>query len=304
MEVTNCLLNSNANNCRGPKRKHINMVMCNRHLEEFFGLEMGFVVHETEMSHKYVGGFLKPKKGVVFQRNTVLFPTQEFFDRYYRPEDVNLMNVYNTAKFKMNPVLDEMMRFLSSGSSEEKSGKRYLVEIIRNMVIKADLLNSGPAEIQKFLFKNMIQLIASKITFTETSIKTQAISSHLDTMQLWQNDRMVQIKDLNFTKIMEYILFNCLFAEHLINHEQQQYTDNMMYNVEWVDKIGLVTTESIGDPMFLVVHGISSGSQSFYNALVSTVKKDVVQRKTTLNDLPTQFHINDSFRGGSPGCTY
>lgn len=308
MESSICILNPTKHECRGPKRKHINMLMCARHLYEFFGLEMGYNIHETETSHKYVGGMLKPAKGVVFKRNTVIVPTQTFFDDVYRPQDRSLQEIGPTQQYKMNPVIDDLIRSLSVNASETNLDKRYAIEILRCFV--GNNVNTGPADIQSVLLRNVITLIVSKKAISESQIRTQSIYRHLSTMLLSINGTLQNVTNIEELSIsMQYFLFNCYFSHHVINiselsEEKLSFIDSMMYNAKWIKGIGLVATEEISDPNYLVVNGTSDGNQAFYNAVITTVKKDILQKNTSLNNLPSQYHLSDAFRGGSPNCLY
>lgn len=275
--------------------------MCAKHLEEFFGLEMGYYIHETETSFKYIGGFLKPKPGVVFSKNTVLIPTRHFFDSYYRPED---KRDSIDIEYKMNPVIHTLISHLAN-LSENNVNRRYPIEIIRNLT-HVDV-NTGPEPNQMYLLRNVITMVTSNKTVSEVQIQTQSISKCFEDFGIRLEAGLKNYRKLSDLKevstCMKYLFLNCLFTEHAID-KSISYTDSIMYNTKWIPEIGLVTTEDVADPHFLVIHGYSFGSQIYYNAVVSTVKKDVLQKKTTLKDVPSQYYLANAFRGGSEDCLF
>lgn len=88
METTACIFSFNKAECNGKKRTHLTHLMCANHLRDIFGLEMTYFVFETEMSHEFVGGFLKPTPGVIFKANAIIIPERNMFDKFYRPEEI------------------------------------------------------------------------------------------------------------------------------------------------------------------------------------------------------------------------
>lgn len=301
MEPTYCILNPDKDKCKGKARKNLDMLMCQDHMAEYFGLELGYIEHETETEIKFVGGFLRPVKGTFFRRNTVIFPTREFFDSVYRPEDQS--KPLTTSQYKMNPAIHKLIVCLSKPRLDHRWDRRYPIEIIRNLFTN-EPVNTGPAPFQSHMFRNVISHITAKKSISESQISTQSIHEYLNDLVIYDgHGQFNNLSSTNFSLCFKYILANCQFTNHVLGFEDPRFfADGLMMNVEWVPDIGLVTTEDIGHVNFLVVHGSSVGSQIYYNAKITSVSKEIVARKFELKDLPSQYALSNAFRGGSDPC--
>lgn len=311
METTNCVFNPVHKPCRGQRRKNLNMLACDKHLLEFYGLEVDYIVHETEVSFKFVGGKLKPAKGKPIEAYTVIIPTEKFFDNYRRPEDhINELNdvhaIHSTLDYKLNPTIIEFLRNKGTLNKNESNAHiRYGIEMIRNFTNTA--ANSGPTAIQNVLLSNLISLIHTKKESAHIGIQNKPIHANLGYHMVNVHNEKDEIeatilKELDVSKSMQYLLLNCYFSDHALDNNGLKFTDSIQYNCVWMKDVGLVATEDIADPNFLIVDGVSVGSQQYYNAYVATVKKNIIDKSVSLNSLPSQFYLSDAFRGGSEDC--
>ena len=294
IESTVCLFSASKADCKSPRRTNLTMVACKNHLKEYYGLEMGYHLDDHPTNVAWVGGFLRPVKNFsYFKRNTVIFPTKEFFDRTQRPEEYDNANA-NVRKYQMNPIILDYIRKYGMNAGKNVD-YRLVIEMYRNLMdTKVD-----PGPNQKTQLQNLITLIRSKISISVSNITDQAIYNVLPHCSVYVNNELKSLKDLNISKIMQYILFNCLFSEAKITFEEDNFPDYLPYNCEFIPNIGLVATELINHPHFLVINGLSVGSQVFYNAFVSLVQKEVLHKNYTLKDIPPQYALTYALKSGS-----
>lgn len=295
-EPTACLFNARGADCRAPKRTNLSMVMCQKHLKDLYGLEMGYHQDDHPTNVAWVGPFLRPvKNSAYFKRYTVIFPTKQFFDRTQRPEEFNDRNS-NYRKYQMNPfILDYIRKYgLNPGKSVEN---RLVIEMYRNLNSLDKDVDPGPKH--ETLFPNLISLVRSKKSISESHIRDQAIFECLKDVSIYTPKGPKSLPDTDLSITMQYILFNCQFSEIKVTFDTDNFADYLPYNCEFVDGIGLVATELINYPHPLIVNGVGSGSQIFYNAFVSMVQKEVLHKNYSLKDIPSQYALTNALKSGS-----
>lgn len=294
IESTECLFNPNKSTCKSPKRTNLSMLICQKHLRDYFGLEVGYHLDDHPTNIAWVGPYLRPIKNLTyFKRNTVIFPTKEFFDKTMRPEEYGKMD-NKFRKYQMNPAIINQIRLysLNTGKTAEN---RFVIEMYRNMMsIKVD-----PGPRHETMFPQLQSIIQSKKSISETLISNQSIYPCLEDAFLYIGGHIVALKSEKFHVCMQYLLFNCLYSEFKVTYDDEKFSDCLLYNCEYVPEVGLVTTELINYPHPLIINGLRSGSQIFYNSLVSTVQKEVLQKNYTLKDIPPQYAFTNALKSGT-----
>ncbi|GBM12407.1 hypothetical protein AVEN_190116-1 [Araneus ventricosus] len=282
-------------NCPSKKGTSVPMLMCENHLNKYFGLMLKYIPHENLTQQSAIGGFLKPVPGVVFQKYTVIIPDKPFLDEYFRPEDSP--NDLDISHYKLNPCIVEFWNHAISRQSRNSHEERFAFEIIRNLNDDPERVDLGPHLKDVVIQSNFLTLLTSKLTIPKTSINKQSIRKSLDNLSFFKlSERtLTELFSLN----MLYYLSNCYFSSH---HSEAGFLDELPYNAIWVEDIGLVATETIGDPMPIVIGGWRRGSKPYYNSVVSIIQKDIVNKQLTLSNLPKQFGSSQRFRGGSLRC--
>ncbi|GIY64794.1 uncharacterized protein CEXT_420541 [Caerostris extrusa] len=236
------------------------MLMCDKHLEEVYGLVLQHKSFEFETNYQIVGGFLKPTEGVFFKTNTVIIPTRKFFDVTFRPEEVS--NTHHYEMYTMNPrILEFWQRALNRHDKQVED--RYKLETARNLSESPKNVNLGPHEGQDKLSKNALTLITSKLTISEAQIEKQI--KHLDKFTLFMIDKEITLADSGLSTNMQFFYSNCHFSEH--KYAEGIALDYLMFNAIYVKDVGLVAVEDISHPSPIVITGSSTGTPMFYNAL-------------------------------------
>lgn len=311
IEKTECLFNTKSK-CLSPKRTNLNMLVCQKHLRDYYGLEMGFHQEDNATNVAYVGGFLRPVKNIgYFTRNTVIIPTNHFFDRTLRPESYPDHHDSKFRKYQMNPIILEYIR--KYGNNVGKSvDYRVAVDTIRNLIPDHDKMAPGPN--QESQHHTLYAVIRSKKSISESLIRDESIFKVLDHFSIYmENDeykamtnvealkteeQLVHVKTLPISIAMKYILCNMLYSEMEIIHNSYKFPDYLNFNCKYIPSVGLVATENINHPHFLIIDGLCRGHQIIYNAMVSLVQKEVVHRNYTLKDIPPQYALTDGLKDG------
>lgn len=310
METTKCVLNVTGAECKHTNRQNIKMLMCGKHLREMYGLEMWHVTHETEMSHEVIGGFLKPAKGVVFKRNTVILPEQRFFDVTYRPEDIaedreGEIPTVDMLQYHMNPSIQEFMSNMVNRNTRNQDS-RLMYEVARNLCFPPKEANMGPFAGQDRLMENAVQYVTNKLALSEAQIEKQSIFSHIQTKNFifYGGDELIPLAETKLSTCFKYMLSNCLFMGHDLHliGGGSAVTDYLMFNTHYQKGVGLVATEDIADPIPLIISGNSEASPVYYNVVCSSKKKRFEPVPVRPRDMPEQFSSQRVFRGGSKEC--
>lgn len=296
MESTTCVFNPvKGGTCKSLKRTSLSMLMCQKHLRDYFGLEMGYHQEDLPSMVALVGGYLQPVKNMAhFKRMTVIIPTKNFFDRTFRSEYFESEPKYR--EYQMNPIIIENVNKygINAGKSLEN---RLVIEIYRNLMH----LKSDPVPNQETHLHDLLSAVRVNKKNSESYIEDQSIYKTLKDNYINIEDVPVPINDpkLEFSLSIQYMLYNCTFSELQIDHAGERFSDYVTYNCEFVEDIGLVATEMINWPHPLIVNGYRIGSQTFYNSKVTLVKKEIVQKNYTLKDIPPQYAVTNALKSGT-----
>lgn len=290
-----CIFKTKKSRCRSSVRKDLPLLICEQHLKQYYGLEVGYVEIDDVSNIGLSGGLLKPIKGYsIFSRNQVIVPTRNFFDMVYRSMDVS-DETGLTRKYSLSNRIQETVREYAS-SFPDSMEHRQVIETYRNF-IESDDVNPGPKQTDE-LSKLQAAVQANK-TRSEVYIRNQPVNKTLLHNLINVNGKPTNMESLKWSKNFQYMVANCMFSAMEIQANQKQYIDWLQFNVQFVPNVGLVATETIADPAFLVIDGFTSGSQIFYNAHVGLLPKIVHDSKYTIKDFPQQYALNEAFKGGT-----
>lgn len=271
------------------------MLICQKHLKECYGLELGYHLDDHPTNVAWVGGFLRPVKNFAyFKRNTVIIPTKKFFDVTQRPEEYrDESNKFR--KYQMNPIILDYVRKYGMNAGKNLEN-RLTIEMYRNMM--HDNVDPGP-RIETHL-SNLSTIIRGKKAISQSFIMDQVTYNCFKDFAIYHDDKYTSLIDIPDMSIaMQYILFNCIFSIMKITDDENYYSDYLPYNCEYVPTVGLVATELINHPHYLVINGMGIGSQIYYNAFVSFVQKEVLHKNYTLKDIPSQYALTNALKSGT-----
>lgn len=297
--------------CHGVANRNLYMEMCNKHLAQFFGLEMEFIEHDDKTEVTYVGAFLRPARNVVFPSNTVIVPTRDFLDWTIQPANYPADRRTSPAfqslgTYELNPVIQEFIRQTSHNKGEMDKYKRLCIEVLRNWTADGDV-TTGPRENQSYMLKNLITEVTASLSLCKTTIRTQTIYDVFPNFSLMckgANDsvEMKRLTEVVMSDLMRYFIVNCYHSTHNTKFNRSVLHDYVFPNCMWVEDVGLVTLEKVARPNFLIVYGNSDGDQIYYNRFVNTVAKKTSTEKITEKDILPPYFMENAFRGGSDKC--
>lgn len=286
-------------------------IVCHKHLQDIFGLQLHAMRHELLEGTYFTGPFIKPVPGIVFTTNEVILPVQMFTDSTYRPNDfMTTKQPISIGNYKMNRNIDKYIRNHLQHKGEMNAYKRYMIETLRNWMEK-DHPNTGPNEHQKFMFTKLIANVSSILTQCESTVRTL---SHTDAYEKFKtmyhshenpkSANLKALKDLPASLLVKYFILRCYHSVHTARFGQndQILHDYVFPNCAWVENVGLVALETIAHPNYLVIDGVSDGNQNFYQLFVKMVERELDKRKVTINDALPTYYMENTFRGGTEKC--
>lgn len=71
-----CIFVTKNSRCKTTARKNLPLLICEYHLRQYFGLEVGYVRIDGKSEVGIVGGFLKPVIGKMIKQGTIIVPTK------------------------------------------------------------------------------------------------------------------------------------------------------------------------------------------------------------------------------------
>lgn len=308
MSSTICIFTPNKSECKGGAMKNLTMLMCEKHLRDYYGLELGYVEFDNITHYTYVGYFLKPVRDVaIFQRNTVIIPTKIFFDKHFRTSDFDdrkelnqylkedLENLTDEVNYTMNPRITEIVRNYAKNAPQSVE-QRHVIEMYRNFL--DDRTDVGPLQQDELI--RLQALINVKKVASKTMIDLQPSSKILKDNKIYdyKTEALKDITEMKMSTHMQYLMSNCLYSEFQVKHKSDIFTDYLPYNVKYIKNIGLVATEQIGNPLFIVLDGRCIGSQTYLNVHVTPLEKVIQKANYQLKDLPKPFALNEVFKSG------
>ncbi|KAG8175214.1 hypothetical protein JTE90_022637 [Oedothorax gibbosus] len=304
METTQCVFSGNKPECTGRKNHHVQHLMCDHHMREYFGLEIGYSYIETPTETIYVGFNLKPVPGVFFRSNDVILPVRSFVDKTYRPKQV--VPLESDRIYRMNPRLNEFVQRLFNGG-RITAGDRYTYEMIRNLSENSKAVNVNPTDHCE-AGPHPLALIGSKLYVAETFIQTNSNMNRINNMTLYifgkdtTNPAETEIDKLNLSLSYMYMLSKMEFSSHLAHSVQENPTadvqsklevQRMKPNAMFIKDVGLVAISDISDPDVIIVSGCSRNtwfgdSKGYYDEICIVHPKEIIHSKPGLNRLGTQ----------------
>ena len=301
MEETSCIFKTKKSRCKSTPRMDLPLLICQYHLKHYYGLELGYIEIDDVSHVGFAGGFLKPIKGFsVFSRNEVIIPTKKFLDLFLRPSDVQSNEDESKIKnFFLNKRIENYI--LEYGSSYPDSmDSRHPIEMYRNF-IGNEIIDSDPK--YKDYYPKLQAAVESSKTQSAVFIRNQPVMKAMenDFLYVKEGNKDEEIKVLNkdkFSLNFSYLLANCLYSEMDIDYSSKSYMDRLHFNTIFINDVGLVATEQIADPMYLILDGRKSGNQMFYQAHVGLLQKQVYDVKYSVKDIPKQYILNEAWKGG------
>ncbi|GFT26036.1 uncharacterized protein NPIL_17061 [Nephila pilipes] len=298
MDSTVCIFNTGKGGCGGRKNNHLQNLICEKHLKDYFGLELYHSYVETPTEVLYAGWILKPTAGVFFKPNDVILPVRLMYDKVYRSNQV--VRTEADSLYKINPRTDEFMRVTLSEGKFAKSD-RLIYEIIRNLSETSPNINVNPSEHCENDPKP-IAYIRSKMAVSETFIQKLTTMNYINniTLPLGKETPMTELGDLSLS--YKFIMSRMEYSSHVAEDLQNQTKElpRLMYNAVYVPDVGVVAVADISDPDVIVLHGSSRGVVSpndygYYDEMVISHPKEVLYPKFSPHRMTAQNSVRRAF---------
>lgn len=297
MEESKCIFKGKKSRCRSEPRKDLPLLICQQHLKQYYGLEVGYEQIDGVKHVSFTGGFLRPIFGYsTFSRNEVIIPTKHFLDLNIHSEDKDANESHLLQKYTLNNRIVETLREYANDFPDTLE-HRHVVEMYRNFI------EDKPADTDPKHTDNLPKLqalVEARKKHSEVFIRNQPVSKTLKDNWIFLNSKTAtNITHMPWSKNFQYLLNNCLYAQFQIHAHGTKYFDNIPFNTTFVEDVGLVATEMIVHPLYLVIEGKATGSPIYYNAHVGLVQKLIQPSKFTVKDVPKQYTLNEAWKGGT-----
>lgn len=298
MEETKCIFKGKKSRCRSEPRKDLPLLICQQHLKQYYGLEVGYEQIDGVKHVSFTGGFLKPIFGYsTFSRNEVIIPTKHFLDLNIHTEDKGEDGSNLLEKYTLNNRIVETLREYANDYPEHID-HRHVVEMYRNFIgdEKAD---TDPKHLENLPILQAV--VEARKKHSEVFIRNQPVNKTLKDNLLYSSEKNVAVKitEMGLSKNFQYLLNNILYSEFKIHALGSSYLDYIPFNTTFIKDVGLVATEMIVHPLYLVIEGQSSGSPIYYNAHVGLIPKTIQPFKYTVKDVPKQYTLNEAWKAGT-----
>lgn len=293
MEETTCIFKTKKSRCKSSPRMDLPLLICQHHLKQYYGLELGHVEIDDISHVSFAGSFLKPIKGFsIFSRNEVIIPTKQFLDLRLRPNNSE-NKMYKS--YTLNKRIEENIRQYGI-SFPDTMDDRHVIEMYRNFV-GAEIVDPDPEMTHHY--PKLQAAVESSKTQSAVYIRNQPVSKTLNHNYLYVGTDEINIHTNSpFSINFQYLLNNCLYSEMEISYNEGNYIDHIPANTTYVKDVGLVATEQIADPLYLILDGRTSGSQVFYQAHVGLLQKQIQEIKYSVKDIPKQYILNEAWKSG------
>lgn len=295
MVETKCIFQGKKSRCRSDPRRDLPLLMCQQHLKQYYGLEVGNELIDGVKQVAYAGALLRPILDFsIFSRNEVIFPTKYFMDLNIRPKDMSNIDTYNLlGKYTLNKTIERTIQEYAN-TFPDSIEHRHVVEMYRNFM-EGDDVDTDPNH--KDHLPKLQALVEAKKKLSEVFIRNQPVSQTLKDNFIFIGGKAYNITERKWSKNFQYLLNNCMYAEWQIG--PNMYLDHIPANVAFIEKVGLVATEMIVYPVYLVIDGLSIASSIYYNAHVGLIDKIIQQSKYNLSDIPRQYILDEAWKGGT-----
>lgn len=298
MDINVCIFKSKNSRCKSSPRKNLPLLICEHHLKQYLGLEVGYVKLDGDKKIGMVGGFLKPIVGKMIPRSTVVIPSKVFFDLKTRPAEIDTTR-YTTVdgNLELNSsiattVAQYATKFL------EKIEERQVIEMFRNFT---GVENVDPGPEQKDEFPGLQATVESLKVRSNVHIRNQPVSKAMQNDALYvdgDTHDLIKTSRLSISSNFQYFLSNCLFSEMRIKVNGNYFVDYLHPNLHYIKDVGLVASEDIMDPNFLILDGRSSGSLIYYQSHIGMMDKIIQEAQYSLVNFAKESALNEAWKGG------
>jgi hypothetical protein len=274
----NCVYEHPTKKCTLHSLTSFKHVICAKHLLTPHGLNSIYRESQQPEALQRIGPYLAVAENVVFEPNTVIFPTRDFIDQqlgYYRGDDADLLhNNYRLSKV--------MMAFLNDMTLENtNAANMFQFEILRNLLIhdpSTDVKMALGADETKAALKHEVQ---SRLNYLRTFVLNQDWHAYMEGGTNLQIKKQDGTQKTNLSAFEEFLMFN-IHGDAISVLAETVYMHRINLNIRFVDKIGYVTVKALYHPADLVVYGVYTVNNHYLRNKVRQELKKCVKNVSTV----------------------
>lgn len=272
-KLNNCIFGTDASKCSTYITESFKYIICDKHLEEIYGLEVVPHYKTNEMYRQTFGPFLQPAYKTSFKPNTVIIPDRQFFDKSfdtlaktvddYRYVISNALQMYiqnmvNDSKNSSDPNSRRLHYELIRHMSEPDPTKITQIKVNNNDMLKA--LKDRLHRLRNIVDDPIYKKIYENIALLDSSILTDKTK---------ENSANSTVSEENFSAFYEFFMSNVLHTFCEI-----QATNPVMYaftippNITYKKGVGFVALTEISNGDYLVLLSQETGTSHLYSRKV------------------------------------
>lgn len=269
-KANNCIFGTDATKCSSYSAESFKYIICTKHLEEIYGLEVVPCHKSNETYRQTIGPFLQPAYKTSFKPNTVIIPDQTFFDKSFdtleKVADDYQYTINNTLLMHIQNLVNE------SKHSSDPNNIRLHYQLIRHMSV------SDPTQIKDIKVNNgdMLKALKDRLHRLRNIVDDPVYKKLYEKIDLVDNGVLtvsgIQQTESNvseFSAFYQFFMTNILHSFH-----QTQATDPIMYaatipaNMMYKKGIGFVALMEISNGDYLVSLSQETGTSHLYKSKV------------------------------------
>lgn len=271
-KTNNCIFGTDVTKCSSYSAESFKYIICTKHLEEIYGLEVVPFHKSNETYRQTIGPFLQPAYKTSFKPNTVIIPDQTFFDKSFD----TLEKVADDYKYTINNALLMHIQNLVSESkhSSDPNSMRLHYHLIRHMS------EPDPTQIKDIKVNNsdLLKTLKDRLHRLRNIVDDPVYKKIYENIDLLENGVITEQKDIaegNETKVAAFSAFYQFFMTNILHsfHETRA-TDPIMYaatipaNMTYKKGIGFVALMEISNGDYLVSLSQETGTSHLYKSKV------------------------------------
>lgn len=266
-KTNNCIFGTDATKCSGYSAESFKYIICSKHLEEIYGLEVVPFHKSNETYRQTIGPFLQPAYKTSFKPYTVIIPDKDFFDKTFDTYE----KVSDDYKYNISNALSKHIQYMvtDSRNTSDTNSRRLHYELIRHMSVSDFSSISVKVPNSQMLTKLKDQLSRLR-NIVDDKIYSNIYDKigFLDTDSTTNHMNRVDYKD-KFSAFHEFFITNVLHSFHECDAtDPNMYAATIPPNLMYKKGIGFVALTEISNGDYLVLLSHETGTSHLYNSKV------------------------------------
>lgn len=266
-KTNNCIFGTDATKCSGYRAESFKYIICDKHLEEIYGLEVVPFHKSNETYRQTIGPFLQPAYKTSFKPQTVIIPDKEFFDKTFDTYE----KVSEDYKYNISNALTKHIQYMVTDSKNlsDTNSRRLHYELIRHMSV-VDLSTISV----KVPNNHMLTKLKDQLSRLRNIVDDKIYSNLYERIGLLDiNSFTTEIKEKNnndrYSAFYEFFMTNILHSFHECNATHPtMYSATISPNLIYKKGVGFVALTEISNGDYFVLLSHETGTSHLYNSKV------------------------------------